>query len=88
MRTEVDAEAKSVATELLLFSTSGCHLCSQAERLIREQGIATLHVVEITADPELLERYGVRIPVLKRLDTTQELDWPFTGEAVCKWLQK
>ena len=38
--------------------------------------------VEIADDEELLERYGVRIPVLRRLDTGEELDWPFDVAAV------
>ncbi|MGB5062546.1 MAG: glutaredoxin family protein, partial [Candidatus Competibacter sp.] len=29
-----------------------------------------------------LERYGVRIPVLRRLDTGNELDWPFDAAGV------
>jgi hypothetical protein len=39
-------------------------------------------LVEITDDAELLERYGIRIPVLRRWDTGRELDWPFDAAAV------
>lgn len=75
---------------LQLFTTSGCHLCEQAEILLapvlvhanrlREQtGLdsLTLERVEIADDPLLAERYGVRIPVLCVQDDAQELGWPF-----------
>ncbi len=67
---------------LVLYSTGGCHLCERAEALIRWRVGANLDLVEIADDPELLERYGVRIPVLRRLDTEQELNWPFDEQAV------
>jgi len=43
--------------------------------------------VEIADDDELLERYGVRIPVLQRLDTGAELDWPFDAVAIERLLR-
>lgn len=67
---------------LVLYTTSGCHLCEQAERLIQQQTGLAVRTVEIADDAELLERYGTRIPVLQRLDTGEELDWPFTAEDV------
>lgn len=71
---------------LLLYTTSGCHLCEQAENLIQQQVGVFIKLVEIVDDAELLERYGVRIPVLHRLETGEELDWPFDAEAVQRWL--
>lgn len=59
-----------------LYTTSGCHLCERAVILL-EQADVTVNLVEIADDPALLDRYEVRIPVLHRLDTGQELDWPF-----------
>jgi hypothetical protein len=35
-------------------------------------------LVEITDDAELLENYGIKIPVLKRLSDQSEIVWPFT----------
>jgi hypothetical protein len=60
---------------LALYMTSGCHLCEQAEALLEQAGLAFSRV-EIADNVALLERYGVRIPVVRRLDTGQELDWP------------
>lgn len=42
--------------------------------------------VDIVDDPELLERYQLRIPVLRRVDTGAELDWPFDLGQLMSWL--
>lgn len=67
---------------LVLYGTLGCHLCERAEALIQGVTDAAISVVEIADDGELLERYGVRIPVIQRLDTGEELDWPFDATAI------
>jgi len=33
---------------------------------------------EISDDDGLIEKYGIRIPVIARVDTQAELNWPFT----------
>ncbi len=43
---------------------------------------APVETVEIADDEDLLERYGVRIPVLRHRETGGELDWPFDAAAV------
>lgn len=75
-----------IAPALLLYTTSGCHLCEQAESLIRHQMGITARLMEIADDAELLERYGVRIPVLRRPETSEELDWPFDAAAIRRLL--
>lgn len=72
--------------KLVLYMTCGCHLCEQAESVLREQAGVVVRLVEIADDEELLERYGVRIPVLRRLDTGAELGWPFDADAVHRLL--
>ena len=64
-----------------LYGTAYCHLCDEAEAILRTSGIAADYV-DIADDDELLETYGIRIPVLKRVDTGAELGWPFDAEAV------
>ncbi len=71
---------------LVLYATSGCHLCERAESVIREAVDQTVGSLDIADDEVLLERYGVRIPVLRRLDTGEELDWPFDAAAVRRLL--
>lgn len=64
---------------ITLYTTEGCHLCDQAEALLRAQqalrGISW-QAVDIAGDDALFERYGIRIPVLRR-DDGAELGWPF-----------
>jgi glutaredoxin len=68
------------------YGTTCCHLCEEAEAVLREVGIEADYV-DITGDDELLEKYGIRIPVLKRVDTGAELGWPFDAVAVLRFLE-
>lgn len=73
--------------QLVLYSTSNCHLCETAEALLVYQNHKlTLKIIEIAEDEKLLEQYGTRIPVLKRLDTATELDWPFDATKINAFL--
>ncbi len=52
---------------LRLMTRAGCHLCEEAERVLRAERAATpfrLELVDVDADPELTRRYGVRVPVV------------------------
>lgn len=75
---------------VILFGTSACHLCEIAEGMLeRERAGAALEgidKVDISDDEALLERYGVRIPVLRRPDG-RELDWPFDPEELRSFLR-
>lgn len=78
--------------KLFLYTTSGCHLCEMAEKILQPIIIhlnrinassaesMQLLAVEITDDEALVERYGIRIPVIKFADSDEELGWPFTDE--------
>ena len=52
--------------QLSLYTTMGCHLCSQLEALVAALANQKvwLHHIEISDDDALVERYGLRIPVL------------------------
>ncbi len=67
---------------LILYSTVGCHLCEQAQGLVYATLGRTVPEVDIADDDGLLERYGVRIPVLKRTDTGDEIGWPFQAREI------
>lgn len=64
-----------------LYSTLGCHLCDDAAKLLVEffDGGENdkWQRVEIAHSDELVELYGIRIPVLKHSSNDQELGWPF-----------
>jgi glutaredoxin len=73
------------ALKCKLYGTQFCHLCDEAKAVLREAGIE-FEYVDIADDAELLERYGTRIPVVRRMDTNAELGWPFDAVAVKKLL--
>jgi glutaredoxin len=72
----------------VLYSTSGCHLCEEAGRLIRSiQGFAVTEV-DIATDEALLALYATRIPVLRAVDSGAEIGWPFSAQQVQAWIHR
>lgn len=71
--------------QLRLYGTEHCHLCEEAEQVIRMAGLAAINV-DIAEDEQLHEKYGMRIPVLQRTDNGAELGWPFDSTAVSQFL--
>jgi glutaredoxin len=54
-------------TTVVLYTRVGCHLCEDAERTLRREQAATpfeLELVDVDGDPQLVRRYGVRVPVV------------------------
>jgi thiol-disulfide isomerase/thioredoxin len=77
--------------ELILYGTSGCHLCEEAEALLdrslrAENSPVRFQTVDIAENPELMERYGLLIPVLRDVESGIELNWPFRPEDIRKLL--
>lgn len=73
---------------LILYTTSACHLCELAEELISTTlDFNTLQVeaVDIAESDALIERYGIRIPVL--CDGPRELGWPFDQAQLRAFIQ-
>ena len=75
---------------LSLYSRPGCHLCEELEAELHELlgGRAVrVSVVDISGDPDLERRYGVRIPVLA--DGEEELSgFPLDRERVERYLAR
>ncbi|MDI5987004.1 glutaredoxin family protein [Halomonas sp. M4R5S39] len=72
---------------LTLYTTLGCHLCEQLEAQLVHLAneVPVLDRVEIADDDALLERYGVRIPVL--VDAAGEaLNRGFEAPRLAAWL--
>ncbi|MDG1850665.1 MAG: glutaredoxin family protein [Gammaproteobacteria bacterium] len=68
---------------LILYSTPACHLCETAHELIKpflSQLEMDIEEVDISESDALIERFGVRIPVIKFEDGEKELGWPFSAE--------
>jgi hypothetical protein len=79
----------SLPRALVLYGTSACHLCEQAEQLLLPWvGLGwQVEWVDIADDDALLERFGVSIPVLQRTDDVQ-LAWPFDAETIALFLKQ
>ncbi len=50
-----------------LFTRQGCHLCREAEKVLRRvvSQPDVIEVVDIDGDPSLIDRYTVRVPVVE-----------------------
>lgn len=70
-----------------LLTTAGCHLCEEAQALVKRAApTVELELVDIAEDDQLIERYGTRIPVLRQGE--RELAWPFSLLDVRGWLSR
>lgn len=73
--------------QLILFTTSHCHLCEQAETILMDlkaEHAINWIAVEISNDDHLTDLYGIRIPVIKCIDNQTELNWPFSANDILK----
>lgn len=76
--------------QLNLYSTSHCHLCDLAYAMVMQIKVSinvNISVTDILDDEILLANYGLRIPVLQRLDTRAELNWPFSENDILEFLK-
>lgn len=75
--------------ECQLFGTLGCHLCeiAEAELLPMVEHGLLVELIDISESEAMFDTYGLRIPVLRRVDTGSELDWPFDAGQVVAFLQ-
>jgi Glutaredoxin-like domain (DUF836) len=66
---------------LLLLGTAGCHLCEQAEEIIREclpnDYDSVIEYIDIAEQEHWQAQYAIRIPVLYHPASKKELAWPF-----------
>jgi glutaredoxin len=49
--------------QVLLFTRSGCHLCDDAEAILRRHGLSP-QKLDVDASPELREKYDTCVPVV------------------------
>lgn len=66
---------------ITLLGRLGCHLCDDAEALVRARG-HHVDVVDIDADDDLVAAYGLRIPVLLDEEGTILAEGLITEEAI------
>ena len=73
-------------SKLILLGTSACHLCEQAEELLKQANIS-YQKIDIAEQEQWQAQYAIKIPVLLNTQYTQELCWPFTIEDIQAFMQ-
>jgi len=73
--------------DFILFGTEGCHLCEEAENILRQTQVP-FEQRDILYDDEEQQRYGIRIPVLRHCGSGRELDWPFDLETAQAFIRQ
>jgi len=69
------------------YTTEGCHLCEEAWQQVMVLGLQSdMTSIEIIHDAANVERYGIRIPVIKDTMTDREIGWPFDVELLAKFI--
>lgn len=74
---------------LVLYHTAQCHLCEEAAAMcaaVLNPAYFEVYLVDIIDSDALLERYGVRIPVLRDDAADSELGWPFDVDQLIAFL--
>ncbi len=99
--TSATAKRLKTPVKVLLYTTLGCHLCEDAMDLLKQYrtrqeteleaentGIKEIEIeeIEISESESLVESYGLRIPVIRKLHTSEELGWPFTLDDLTRYL--
>jgi hypothetical protein len=77
-------------TALVFYTKPGCPLCEEGREVVAHAlspNPVDVTTVDITRDEQLVERYGVLIPVVVNADTGAELRWPFGPADVRKLLE-
>jgi thiol-disulfide isomerase/thioredoxin len=82
---------ETINRNLNFYTTTGCHLCEQALQVVARVQASThpdlrITEIDIADDDELIERYGVRIPVVQSPANEKDLGWPFDDEALRQYL--
>lgn len=76
---------------LLLLGTAGCHLCEEAEEIIREclpnDYQQVVETIDIAEQEHWQAQYAIRIPVLYHPATQKELAWRFDQADVERFIQ-
>ncbi len=78
-----------ISADFILYGTTACHLCEMAESILcalaEERADFRFTKIDISDTDELMDRYGIRIPVLRH-PYGAELGWPFSPEDVVSFL--
>lgn len=78
------------ARYLYLYTTSACTLCEKAKDILwplLDLYPFRLKEIDIADSDELMETYGIHIPVIERSDSNAKLFWPFDANQLGEFLQ-
>lgn len=73
---ELSVDMDDQGISLIVYGREECHLCQDmldALHELQQQAAFTFQLVDIDSDPELIARYGEKIPVLVSSRTHQEI---------------
>lgn len=73
---------------LVLYQRDDCHLCDLALDALASAGVGEFDSVFIDGDDALEARFGTRVPVLRCVDSGDELDWPFSSAQVVAFFDR
>lgn len=72
----------------VLFGTSGCHLCEEAEIILAASfPEIKLEMIDIAEQEQWQEKYAIKIPVLYHRESRKELFWPFSETEVDEFIR-
>ena len=74
--------------DLVLYQRDYCYLCDMALAVLAEARAPDFDSAWVDDSPELEQRYGTRVPVLRDARDGRELDWPFDASAVQAFIQR
>ena len=77
---------RSSMSDLILYQRDYCRLCDKALAVMAEARAPDFDSDWVDDSPELEQRYGTRVPVLRDVRDGRELDWPFDAAAVRAFL--
>ncbi|MBL4744631.1 MAG: glutaredoxin family protein [Cycloclasticus sp.] len=68
--------------ELNFYTTDGCHLCDDAQKLLKQLLVDypqcyQIEIIDIVESASLVEQYGTRIPVVADANRAHDLGWQF-----------
>ena len=74
--------------KLVLYTTSGCHLCDKVENMLASMRIKReWYSVDIVEDDQLVKKFGTKIPVICFEGSDNLLCWPFNLEHLTNWIE-
>lgn len=76
----------TVSEPLILYSRADCHLCDTVIVMMDKAGVPW-RPVNIDRDPELIQKYGVRVPVVQHPGSGRELFFPFSDHDLFRFLE-